>query len=168
VSRRAPLAFFFVSCLALSCAQQPVASASAPGFELQSIDGASYRLDEQLGKSVVLIDFWATYCDPCLMALPQLQRLQRKYQSADLIILGINIDGPDSLASVRAEIAKSSITFPTLLDPETRTLGLYNPKATVPFTVLIDRAGRIVEQHEGYTAGYLEHLDTQIQTALSR
>jgi thiol-disulfide isomerase/thioredoxin len=119
-----------------------------------------------VGKDVVLVDFWATYCDPCLTAMPHLDELYRKYRDRGFVVLGVSIDGPDSIARVRTEVAKLGVTFPILLDQETRAVALYNPKTSAPFSVLIGRDGTIVAQREGYTTGSAEALEADVKRAL--
>lgn len=142
------------------------ARATAPDFELETLRGDTVRLADHLGRDVVLLDFWATSCEPCLAELPELEALHRKYGPRGLVVLGIAIDGPDSIAAVRAEVRKLGVTFPVLLDQETRVLALYDPKGTAPFSVLIDRRGAIVAKREGYTTGSAEALEADLVAAL--
>lgn len=137
-----------------------------PDFELETLDGSSIRLSEQLGSQVVLLDFWATFCDPCLAAMPHLDELYRRHKDKGLLVLGIAIDGPDSIAQVRTEVAKTGVTFPILLDDESRVLALYNPRTSAPFSVLIGRDGRVITKREGYTTGSAEVLEQDISEAL--
>jgi peroxiredoxin len=147
-------------------AEARAAGAAPPDFELATLDGGSVRLSDHLGKDVVLIDFWATYCEPCLRAMPHLDELYTKHRGRGFVVLGVCIDGPDSLPEVRAEVRKLGVTFPILLDRETRVVSLYNPKTSAPFSVLIDRAGRIRVKREGYTTGAGEALDHDVEAAL--
>lgn len=139
-----------------------------PDFQLDTIDGHTVRLGDHLGKDVVLIDFWATYCDPCLAAMPHLEALYQKYKDQGLVVLGVSIDGPDSVAQVKTEVAKLGVTFPILLDQETRVVALYNPKTSAPYSVLIGRDGRVVMKREGYTSGGAEELDHDLAEALAK
>jgi peroxiredoxin len=140
--------------------------ARPPDFELRALDGSSVRLSEHLGKQVVLIDFWATYCEPCLRALPELEALYAKYKAQGFLVLGVSIDGPDSLLSVRSDVQKLGISFPILLDQETRVVALYNPKTSAPFSVLIGKDGRVLARREGYSGGAENTLEREIQAAL--
>ncbi len=137
-----------------------------PDFELRSLSGESLRLSDHLGKQVILLDFWATFCEPCLRAMPALDGLYRKYREQGLLVLGVAIDGADSLPEVRADAQKLGVTFPILLDQETRVVALYNPKTSAPFSVLIGRDGRIVAKKEGYSTGSHEALEQDIVRAL--
>lgn len=139
-----------------------------PDFELDTLDGDVASLDDYLGKDVILIDFWATWCDPCLTAMPHLEELYEKYKDQGFVVLGVNIDGPDSMAEVRSKVAQLGVTFPILLDSETRVVALYNPKTSAPYSVLIGRDGQILTKKEGYTSADAGSLDADIQNALAR
>lgn len=140
--------------------------AHPPDFELRALDGSSVRLSEHLGKRVVLIDFWATFCEPCLRAMPKLEALYTKYKSQGFLVLGVSIDGSDSLLAVRSDVQKLGVSFPILLDQETRVVALYNPKTSAPFSVLIGRDGRVLWRREGYPGGAEKALEREIQAAL--
>ena len=141
------------------------ADVTPPDFELSTITGQSERLSAHLGKEVVLLDFWATFCAPCLSAMPHLDELYRKQRARGFLVLGIAIDGPDSVAQVRTEVGKLGVSFPILLDQETRVVALYNPKTSAPYSVLIGRDGRILKKREGYTSGDTA-LDEDVEAAL--
>jgi len=142
--------------------------AAPPDFELPTLDGGSERLSDRLGREVVLLDFWATFCQPCLRAMPELDALYRRHKSRGFVVLGVSIDGADSLPEVRAEVKKLGVGFPILLDQETRVVALYNPKTSAPFSVLIGRDGSILMKREGYTAGTDGALERDIEAALAQ
>jgi peroxiredoxin len=146
----------------------PGASSAAlpPDFELPRLDGGRVRLSEHFGKDVVLIDFWATFCKPCLKAMPELDELYRARKDRGFVILGVSIDGPGSSADVQAEVARLGVSFPILLDQESRAIALYNPRASAPFSVLIGRDGRVLAKREGYTTGSHVALTADIDAAL--
>ncbi|MCB9608679.1 MAG: TlpA family protein disulfide reductase [Polyangiaceae bacterium] len=142
--------------------------AKPPDFELETLDGSSVRLSDHLGKNVILVDFWATFCDPCMAAMPHLDELYKKYKSKGFVVFGVSIDGPDALSLVRTEVRKLGVSFPILLDKETRVVALYNPKTSAPYSVLIGRDGRIITKKEGYVTGDANTLERDIEAALSR
>ena len=141
-------------------------SSSLPDFELETLSGGSARLSDYVGKQVVLIDFWATYCDPCLVAMPHLDALYRDYKDRGLVVLGVSVDGPQSVARVRTEVRQLGVSFPILLDPETEALSLYNPKTSAPYSVLIDRSGKIIKRKEGFVPTDVPALRKEIEAAL--
>jgi peroxiredoxin len=152
-----------------SGAQAPERSGGTPpDFELESLSGEPVRLADHLGKEVVLVDFWATFCEPCLASMPHLDELYRKYRDRGFAVLGVSIDGPESIAQVRSAVGKLGVTFPILLDQETRVVGLYNPKTSAPYSVLIGKDGRIRAKREGYTTGNAAALEADIVAALER
>ncbi len=143
------------------------AAVAPPDFELSTVDGRSERLSDHLGKEVVLLDFWATFCEPCLAGMPHLDALYRQHRAEGFIVLGIAIDGPDSVAQVKTAASKLGVSFPILLDQETRVVALYNPKTSAPYSVLIGRDGRILKKQEGYTTGNAATVEHDIEAALA-
>jgi peroxiredoxin len=144
----------------------PGAAARPPDFELPRLDGGTERLSAHFGKDVVLVDFWATFCKPCLRAMPELDALYRSRQARGFVVLGVSIDGPGSTADVQAAVARLGVSFPILLDQESRAVALYNPRASAPFSVLIGRDGAVLAQREGYTTGSHDGLERDIDAAL--
>lgn len=141
--------------------------AQATDFSLRSTDGSMIRLSDFLGKDVVLLSFWATWCVPCNAEMPQLQKLHEKYKDQGLTILGVSMDGPESVANVEPTIRRNGVNYPILLDEETRVAAVYDPTKDAPYTVLIGRDGRVVEAHLGYTPGDEVKLEQQIQALLA-
>ncbi len=141
-------------------------AARPPDFELPRLDGGSERLSAHFGKDVVLVDFWATFCKPCLRSMPELDALYRARKARGFVVLGVSIDGPGSSADVQAAVSQLGVTFPILLDQESRAVALYNPRASAPFSVLIGRDGRVLAQREGYTTGSHDALERDVDAAL--
>jgi len=166
--RRLGLALLLlVSCAGTGPDGRAAPQVAPPDFELSTVDGKSERLSAHLGKEVVLLDFWATFCEPCLAGMPHLDALYREHRAQGFVVLGIAIDGPDSIAQVKTTVSKLGVTFPILLDQETRVVALYNPKTSAPYSVLIGRDGRILKKQEGYTTGDASSVDRDVLAALA-
>ena len=132
----------------------------ATDFTARDIDGKTVRLSDYLGKQVVLLDFCATWCQPCLAELSHLRRLYAKEKVRGFVVLAIAMDSSDTVAEVPAWARRNSLDFPVLLDEDSHIAGVYNPKKSAPLTVLIDRKGDISYVHDGYNPGdevALEH-----------
>ena len=116
----------------------------APAFRLTTLDGQPVALEDLAGK-VVLLDFWATFCAPCVAALPDLQALHAKYQSAGFSVVGVSVD--DRLALVRKATKAAGVTYP-LLQSTADVWNAYKVNA-LPALILVDRQGRIVKRFGG-------------------
>jgi peroxiredoxin len=136
--------------------------AMAPDFTLRQIDGPNLRLGEQRGR-VVMVNFWATWCGPCRVELPQLARLHEKYRASGLVLLGVNIDEDPNAA--RALAGKLGLKFPVLLDSDKKVVGSYDLNA-MPATVLIDKDGRVRHLHRGYREGVELTYEQQLRELL--
>jgi|CZKU01.1.fsa_nt_gi peroxiredoxin len=139
-------------------AQTPAQSASgagtiAPDFTASDIDGKTFRLSDHLGKSVVLLDFWSTFCEPCKAEFPHLRALYDDDKSKGLLIVGVAMDGPETIADVHAFVKRFELDFPVVTDDDSRIASLYDPKKSMPLSVLIARNGHIVVVREGYNPG---------------
>lgn len=138
-------------------AQQP-----APDFTLRAMQGPNLRLREQRGQ-VVMVNFWATWCGPCRIEMPHLEKLHRKYRSTGFVLLGVNVD--DDVAKAADVAARLGVSFPVLLDTDKAVSRAYD-LATMPSTVLIDRDGKVRYVHRGYLSGYEDTYDRQIRELL--
>ena len=142
------------------------AGAPASDFTLRDVDGKNVSLSDFSGK-VVLIDFWATWCVPCTAEIPHLETLYQQHKNEGFVVLGISMDGPETIANVASFVRSNNMSFPVLLDEETRVVNVYNPKRTAPLSVLIDRAGHIARVRSGFSAGDENQIadDVRIQLA---
>ena len=127
--------------------QQPSMSGGegvlAPDFSLKSLDGQQFTLSSFRGKNPVYLVFWATWCPYCIQEVPLLKELHAKLSPKGLKILSINIGYNDPLLRVQAFQKKYELPYPILYDNNTivaRQFGVIG----VPFSVLVDRNGKIV------------------------
>lgn len=138
---------------------------AATDFTLMDVEGKAVRLSDFAGK-VVLLDFWATWCVPCEAEMPHLEKLYREHRDEGLVILGIAMDGPETVAGVAPFVRRNQLTFPVLLDEETRVVGTYNPKRTAPLLVEIDRHGQIARLRQGYNPGDEQLVEADVKNLL--
>jgi len=114
-------------------------SSQAPDFTLRGMDGQNLRLQELRGR-VVLVNFWATWCGPCRLEMPSIQKLHREFKTRGLVVLGIN-QGEDVL-KVRPFLKKNGYDFGILLDAQQSVAGRYQV-SSIPSLFIIDRTGTI-------------------------
>ena len=142
------------------------AEKAAPSFTLKDINGAKFDLADKLGKEVVVLNFFATWCAPCQAELPIMQRFHEKYRKDGLAIVVISIDDPKSAAKVKPLIREQKFTFPVLLDTQTKVVSLYNPKKVIPFSAIVDRKGNIHAQRFGFQPGDETKLEEELKELL--
>lgn len=138
----------------------------APDFTLKSLDGQTVTLSDYRGKKVVLINFWSTTCDPCMVEMPHLVELYKKHKDKGFEVLAISLDGPETLSLVPSAVKQKEMIFPVLLDEETSVVTRYNPKRDMPFNVVVDKAGNVVFKRSSYTAGDEVTLAAAVEKAL--
>jgi peroxiredoxin len=117
----------------------------AKDFQLESIDGRKYRLSDLKGK-VVLVNFWATWCGPCVAEMPLFARVYEKYKGQGFELLAISNDDPADRDLVRQFAQKHQLNFPALYDDGIAKL--YGVDG-YPVSVFIDRQGNIRYVQDG-------------------
>lgn len=142
--------------LALTIFLQAAAPQPTPAFSLKDTKGRAIRLSDYKGK-VVLVNFWATWCAPCLAEMPELEKLQREYGKRGLQIVGVS--HPTNKASeVIKAIKRLRVSYPILLGDE-ETLSRFKVSDVLPVTVIVDRDGKV----RGRILGILEPDEFEAQ-----
>ena len=124
-----------------------------PGLDLplQTVDGQTLRLADWHGK-VVLVNFWATWCPPCLEEIPALIRFQARYADTGVAVVGINSMDQVSQAQLAQFVAQYHINYPVVQGDPDRLESLAEGLGGLfglPITKLLDRQGRLVGSHVG-------------------
>jgi len=146
-----------LAALLAGCGQQansanratPVGTAvgmQAPSLELTTLAGPTLALPALRGK-VVLVNFWATWCGPCLMEMPSMERLYQKFGHNDFEIVAISADYQGEPV-VKPFVDRLRLTFPVLLDPDSKVVDLYQVTG-LPTSLLVDRDGVITHKFMG-------------------
>ncbi|HEY9132456.1 MAG TPA: TlpA disulfide reductase family protein [Dyella sp.] len=119
-----------------------------PDLILTDIDGKPHALSSFRARRV-LLNFWASWCGPCLDEMPALARIQEKFGEKELIVVGIAMDDP---AQVRSFLAQHPVPYPILmgqLESPSTSLRLGDTGEVLPFSVLLDADGRILATRRG-------------------
>jgi peroxiredoxin len=133
---------------------------SAPDFSLQDLSGHATSLASYRGKKVVLLDFWATWCPPCRMSMPGLQKLEEDFKGRGLEILSLNQG--EAGDEVRHFIDHKKYSFHVVLDQDQAVAAKYGVKG-IPTMVLIDKKGVVQRISVGYSGS-----ENDLQQAVER
>jgi peroxiredoxin len=118
----------------------------APEFSLPSLKGSTVALSQLRGR-VVLVDFWAQWCEPCKKELPQLDRLAKEYAPKGVVVLTVNID--KQRENAERMVKQLGLTLDVLLDPAGSVAGSYDlPK--MPTSFVVDKKGIVRFVNEGF------------------
>lgn len=140
-----------------------VAQDMAPDFEGNDIHGNStLRLSDYRGK-VVFIDFWASWCPPCLVSLPAYEKMYQELDKEEFEFIAINVDEDTEEGIFFLE--DHPVSYPVLADPE-GDIGIPYGIRTLPVSYLLDREGRIVESWRNFKLGDEVAIKQQIEALL--
>lgn len=120
----------------------------AADFELTTLDGDEIKLSELRGKKVI-VNFWATWCPPCIEEMPDLQSFYEKNKDNNIEILAVNLTNlDDGEEAVRSFVTEYGLTFPVPLDAEGE-VGTSYGVFTIPTSYILDEEGRIFQKVVG-------------------
>ena len=137
---------------------------SAPSFRARTLDGSQTVSNEDLKGKVVFVDFWASWCTPCLKSLPEFEQLQTSFSGRDdVVVLAINLDEnpQDATKFVRG----LDVTYKILADTDGSIPESFGV-STMPSSYIIDKEGVIRYVHKGYKTGDVSKIKTEIEQLL--
>ncbi len=134
---------------------------AAPDFALTLMDGAPFRLSEQRGN-VVLVDFWATWCPPCVESLPYLQGMYEELGGDDVVFIGVSVDSPGMEKRVQSMLDRFGIEYLIGIN-EDGEIAMEYGAFSIPTMVLIDRDGIVQFQKVGFSPGGMEELQAELE-----
>lgn len=134
----------------------------APGFTLLTLDGGRASLADHRDKLVVL-NFWATWCQPCTVEMPSLEALWRRYRDRGLMVVGVSVDRGAPKALLEPYVRNLKLTFPILLDPDSKTSDRWRITA-LPATFLVRPGGEV----SGVAMGAREWNSAEMRALVER
>jgi thiol-disulfide isomerase/thioredoxin len=135
-----------------------------PALSLKDLEGRVHALESYRGK-VVLVNFWATWCAPCLEEMPSIERLRQSLAGRPFAVLAVNLAEPD--ARVQAFLAKVPLGFPVLMDREAAAARAWKARM-LPATFIVGPDGRVRYSHVGELDWSREPVRRQIAALLPR
>ena len=121
-------------------------------YSLNNIEGNENELSELRGDKLTVLDFWATWCKPCMKAIPELIKLSEEFKGSGVNFIGINEDSPRNSSKVKPLVFSLGINYPVLLDSEQELMNdlLVN---TLPTLLIFNKRGEVIFIHIGYAPG---------------
>jgi peroxiredoxin len=138
----------------------------AGDFTARDIEGRTVRLSDYLGKQAVLLDFWSTFCQPCVAEMAHLRRIYDENKAKGFVVIAISMDGPETISDVPSFAKRNGMKFPVVVDEDSRIASVYNPRKSAPLSVLIDRTGKIAVVREGYNPGDEDFIAKDVAAAV--
>jgi cytochrome c biogenesis protein CcmG/thiol:disulfide interchange protein DsbE len=142
-------------------------SSSVTNLALDELDGTTTKLSEYLRNGPVYMSFWALWCEPCKQELRALKSFAKEHADDPFTILAVNQDSPKSLAKVKAYVRSQGYPFPVILDPNTQLFQALNGQ-NLPFSVLIDKSGKVVTTRTGFLAGDEKNIERDILKLITK
>ncbi|MCB9745479.1 MAG: TlpA family protein disulfide reductase [Alphaproteobacteria bacterium] len=175
--KRLALGLLAAGLIGLTLSTSPVAQAEEPtgepaaegatfaNFSLPNLENVNVSLTD-FANQVVMLSFWATWCGPCQVEMPHLERIHKAYKDDGFVLLAISADDARSASRVKPLIKSKGYTFTVLLDKQTTLTKRVNPTKTLPYTVLLDHNHKVIWQHQGYTPGDEEETEAKVKAAV--
>jgi peroxiredoxin len=162
---RAFIYALLVSCLLSGLVYAKTDRPVMPTLEGRDLRGKKVRLDELRGN-VVVVSFWATWCGPCKRELTDLNRQLESKKEKGLRVLAISMDGPETVADVRGVVRRHKWKMPVIHDQNGNLTAVHNPRGSAPYTIYVDRGGKMYSSHEGYSSGDRKEMVAKIDRLL--
>lgn len=151
-----------------SSADKPVALDSGkpmPSFEVARLTGGTLKSSDLKGK-VTVVDFWATWCNPCIEEIPHYNKLKEKFAGKDVEILGMTVQS-GSMEDIKPKVAEFKIQYSVVLGDD-KISDDFGGIIGWPTTFLVSKDGKIVKRIIGSPPGKIEQMEKDIETLLAR
>jgi thiol-disulfide isomerase/thioredoxin len=139
--------------------ESPLVGQAAPQFQLDLLDGPRFKLADRKGR-VVVLDFWATWCGPCLQSMPQVDDVARGFAEQGVELVAVNME--EQPEAIKSMLERHKLKLVVALDRDGAVAGKYAVTA-IPQTVVIDRDGKVARLFVGGGKGTVEGLKKALQ-----
>lgn len=119
------------------------------------------------GSKLTVIDFWATWCKPCVTAIPKIEAIYEMYKDSGVQVIGVNVDSPRNLSKILPFSESQGITYSILLDSEQVIMRDLNV-TSFPTLLIVDSNNQVVYTHEGYQPGDEIEIKNQLRSLLNK
>ena len=140
-------------------------SGLAPEFNLENVRGGMLDSKDLKGK-IVVVDFWATWCGPCIKEIPKYKKLREKLEGKDVEFIGITLES-GKIEEVRPEVEKLNIPYPVVMGNDKVQEG-FGGVAAFPTTFVVDKNWKVYKKYLGSTGSKTEKIEKDIETLLAK
>ena len=144
--------------------QSPLVGKDAPEIKLQTIDDVEFVLSENRDK-VVVLDFWASWCGPCIATMPKVDQIVKKFDPHDVELVAVNLQ--DSVERARIALKRMEIEPTVIMDVDGEAAQFYDARA-IPQTVIVDTKGKITHVFVGGGSKFLTQFETALKETLGQ
>jgi len=141
----------------------PLVGKKAPTSKLELLDGGTLDLAQHKGKEIVVLDFWATWCGPCVQALPTLIEVTDSFKEQGVRFYAVN--QAEDVADIKQFLKLKKLSFPIALDPESAFGSDYHVQG-IPQTVIIDASGKVQVVHVGFSPDMKQVLTQELRSLI--
>ena len=160
----------FCDAVLVSCLLSGLVYANSERSEMPALDGRDLQGKKvslgDLKGNVVVVSFWATWCVPCKRELTDLNSVLEKRKKEGFRVLAVSMDGPETMADIRGVVRRHKWKMTVLHDQDGSVTSVHNPRGAAPFTIYVDRCGKMYASHEGYTQGDRGHMEKRVSMLL--
>ena len=153
--------------LIVCVAMVSVASAqTVKNYTLQNSSNEKVNLYDLKGEKLTVLDFWTTWCRPCKKAIPELNKIYEEFKGQGVQVIGMNCDGPRTVAKVPSVSKALQIQYPILIDLNSEVLNALN-LSSFPSLVIMDQNNKVKYIHEGFVPGDEKEIKEAIESQLN-
>jgi len=124
------------------------------------------KLSDLSGK-VVILDFWATFCPPCIEEIPHLNSLLAKHGADNLQIIGLNVGGEEDVPRIPKFIQTTKLDYPIAFPEDELVSAIFAGRSDIPQTAVFDRSGAMIAKFVGFGPGVKKELDEAVARAVA-
>jgi cytochrome c biogenesis protein CcmG/thiol:disulfide interchange protein DsbE len=139
--------------------------AQEPDFRLRDLDNQWKEYSDLKGEELTIIDFWATWCQPCVRSIPLLSEIAKEFEAQGVNFIGVSIDGPRNQSKIKPFMQSMGVNYPVIRDIDTELMSDLGVTA-VPTLLIYDSNGDLVFFHEGFRPGDEDVVRTHIKEHL--
>lgn len=135
-----------------------------PKAKSERLEGGAFDFSSSLSGKVAIVDFWASWCEPCKIELPALNKLYKKHKAKGLVVIGVNVD--ETREDAKGFLKTHAVEFPIVFDGQKKELIGKVDVQTMPTSLVVDKSGKVHAIHKGYRDGDDKKFEKEIEALL--